>query len=84
MPAANETFNVPADEQETPKLNETVIIERNIMRESIMTEDNDEDMPLAYLKPQPPPKYATLPSRPEIKTKPGPLFKKGEVFKLDL
>lgn len=82
MPPSDETFNMPADELNDPKVNETVIIEKNI-NSSIMTEDNedDEEMPLAQSKHQPPPKYATLPARPELKPKPGPAFRKGEVFK---
>ena len=83
MPNTDETFNVPSEELNSPKGNDTVIIEKKNMHDSIMTEDNedDEEMPLAQLKIKSPPKYATLPTRPDLRPKPGPAFKKGEVFK---
>lgn len=79
----NDTFNVPATNSAdvTRVINETVVLEQNNIRASIMTEDNDEDdLPLTSFKPPPPPKV-TAKLNPQLSLKFPGLPKKNEVFK---
>ncbi len=75
----NTTFNIAAPAQSTMVISDqTVVIEPKDPRSSIMTEDNDEDLPIAAFKPPP-----VLPKPVVAAKKPGLLGsgKKNGVFK---